>query len=571
MTKNELEKEMLQLKQEMKIREKEISRYGLFRLFSLFGFLLLMIAGMTEKNGMLTLLSLPFLLIFMRVAYLQDQSKIIFEHEKALNIFDQAIMDRKNGHWHQEQPMDQTKQKHYIFDLDVLGKDSLYHYLDFCSLQTSKQALKERLSKPLKTENEIISMQQALLELSKSKVAKQYLIEERLIPSKQRICLRQADLEKPADLPFYLKVWCVIYPLSMVGLISFSLWKEVLLVMIFGLGLSFFHFRYWQEASKKAAIQVSASDHLNHLAKQFIQPSFNSPLLSLKQAEIMNHLSQRKTISWVDQLFRFRANPLLLLMLDGLFFYDGWLYLWFEKQPDASYLLALEQALGDVGALCSLTVWFEIKERTVFPNVSKKLQAKDLKHPLMESEKAVGQNFGFNPGAVVITGSNMAGKTTFMRTIGLNLVLFYCGLSIDADYFEAPLLEIYTSMRVRDEVQTGVSSFYGELIRIKEMIEASKQEKQAIFLIDEIFKGTNLKDRIIGAKAVIEKLGQNGAFLFVSTHDEELCHHENIAITNVHFEEYYQDGKIYFDYQLKPGMSKTTNAKYLMQMIGLLE
>ena len=132
-------------------------------------------------------------------------------------------------------------------------------------------------------------------------------------------------------------------------------------------------------------------------------------------------------------------------------------------------------------------------------------------------------------------------------------------------------MDLYTSMRVADRTQEGVSTFYGELLRIKAMIACANQRQPALFLIDEIFKGTNLNDRIVGAKAVIKQLSYSGAFLFVSTHDEQLCHHDDVEITNIHFSEYYQEGKIYFDYLLKPGICQTTNAYFLMQMIGLLE
>ena len=189
----------------------------------------------------------------------------------------------------------------------------------------------------------------------------------------------------------------------------------------------------------------------------------------------------------------------------------------------------------------------------------------------MSSCQAVGADFKFEGGTVVITGSNMAGKTTFMRNIGLNLVLFYCGLPVTAKHFEAPLLKIHTSMRVADRTQEGVSTFYGELLRIKEMVKASETKVPSLYLIDEIFKGTNLKDRIIGAKATIERLNAPYNFLFVSTHDEALTVHESVTIENIHFSEYYENNQIHFDYLLKKGIARTTNAIYLMKMIGLLE
>ncbi len=164
----------------------------------------------------------------------------------------------------------------------------------------------------------------------------------------------------------------------------------------------------------------------------------------------------------------------------------------------------------------------------------------------------------------------MSGKTTFLRTIGINLVLAYIGAPVFSDDMECSLLKIYTSMRITDDLKNGISTFYGELIRIKDIIDGAKIDKKMIFLIDEIFRGTNSKDRITGADTVIRNLSKAGVLGALTTHDLELCSiSEDKRVRNYHFSEYYKDNKIYFDYKIREGKSTTTNAKYLMKIVGI--
>lgn len=166
----------------------------------------------------------------------------------------------------------------------------------------------------------------------------------------------------------------------------------------------------------------------------------------------------------------------------------------------------------------------------------------------------------------------MSGKSTFLRTIGINLVLAYAGSPVCAQSLRCSLLNIYTSMQVQDNLEQRISTFYAELKRIKMIVDAAALGKPIIFLLDEIFKGTNSKDRIIGAKTVIRKLSTFSTIGLVTTHDLELSvlEKENpLFIKNFHFTDTIQDNRLCFDYLLKPGVSQTTNAQALMKIIGL--
>jgi DNA mismatch repair ATPase MutS len=138
-----------------------------------------------------------------------------------------------------------------------------------------------------------------------------------------------------------------------------------------------------------------------------------------------------------------------------------------------------------------------------------------------------------------------------------------------ATSFYAPLLKLFTSMKVVDDVNNNISTFYGEILRVKGIVEYTKENKPMLVLIDEIFKGTNTKDRIVGAKATIEKLNRNDIYSIVTTHDPELCQIENVS--NFHFLEYYENDEIKFDYKIHDGVSNTRNAIYLLKIAGIID
>ena len=163
----------------------------------------------------------------------------------------------------------------------------------------------------------------------------------------------------------------------------------------------------------------------------------------------------------------------------------------------------------------------------------------------------------------------MSGKTTFMRSIGVNYLLFKAGGYVVAEAFSASIYKLFTSMKVADDVTDGISTFYAEILRVKSIIDYIKENKPMLVLIDEIFKGTNTKDRLEGAKSVVAHLKREGIKAIITTHDLELCNIDGVH--NYHFLEHYVDDKISFDYKIHDGISKTRNAIYLLKLAGIIE
>jgi hypothetical protein len=292
-----------------------------------------------------------------------------------------------------------------------------------------------------------------------------------------------------------------------------------------------------------------------------------------------------------------RLNPILHHTVNILFLWDiQWLWVFRAwRRRNGSGLRAWLDILAHLETLSSLAVPAFENPDWAFPRIAGAeedgplIEAAGMAHPLIPQSIRVGNDLRLaSPGDIlIITGSNMSGKSTLMRTVGANLVLAYAGAPVCAVAFRCGRVEVHTSMRLKDDLEKRISSFYAELLRIKGIVEAARAGRQMLFLVDEIFRGTNSKDRHAGAMAVLKQLRGLKAAGLVSTHDLELARLEGAGamegregmqgvkgmepggFRNFHFQEQYAEGKISFDYRMRPGVSTTTNAMHLLRMVGL--
>lgn len=239
------------------------------------------------------------------------------------------------------------------------------------------------------------------------------------------------------------------------------------------------------------------------------------------------------------------------------------------------------EALAELEALVSFGNLYFNNPAWSFPSITEKreLSAKNLGHPLIAAEKRVANDISMpTEGHMhLLTGSNMAGKSTWLRTVGINIVLALAGAPVCAKELRLPPLQVYTSMRTQDALHESTSSFYAELKRLKFIIEAVEDPSitndiPVFFLLDEILKGTNSRDRHTGAKALIRQLIASRGAGLIATHDLELGALEAEAegrIENWAIEVDIKDGQLFFDYKLKQGVSQSFNATLLMQQMGI--
>ena len=268
-----------------------------------------------------------------------------------------------------------------------------------------------------------------------------------------------------------------------------------------------------------------------------------------------------------------------------------WLMVNFVVPWDIFFGTMLERSKGNLAETLPdwLHVWYELETLAsfgtfayinpdyTFPTVTQDVifNGQGLGHPLIRDDEKVVNDFHLDTEgeAIIVTGSNMAGKSSFLRTVGVNLRLAYCGSVVNATRFDTRLFRLFTSIRVTDSVVDGFSYFYAEVRRLKALLNALRDDDPIplFFLIDEIFRGTNNRERLIGSRSYIQALiGEHGVGL-ISTHDLELVKLADSSdkIKNYHFREEVIDGKMAFDYRLRPGPSPTTNALVIMQMEGL--
>lgn len=487
-------------------------------------------------------------------------------------------------------------------DLDLLGRSSLYQYICVSHTPYGKRTLAKELMHGHREANEIRRRQEAVKELIEDEtfalhlqtLSEQMLLkEEKLKEEHLESFIKEAELQKTyvskgmkilsLVLPF-ITVFCLILAILKINLLQNYAIAGIGSIIQLGIGL-------WNYGKNEQLFRpIFAFNENIILYKAFLLALEEKPFKSEYLKELQSQLKASggavkglESLNSLTESVKMRFNGVLYLVVNSLLMWDihckDALGIWTKKYgKDIRRWL---EVMGEVESLLSLAVLGQVKEHYTFPEVMEsstpKFQFENLIHPLINEQDAVGNSLRLDGETCIITGSNMSGKTTFLRSIGTNLALAYSGAPVLADSFSASYMEIFTSMRIEDRVDQGISTFYAELLRIKEMIEFSERHLPMLALVDEIFKGTNSADRILGATETIKKLGKPWANVMVTTHDFELCQlaeeseGQKRKTYNYHFEEYYENNQIRFDYKIKKGRCKTTNAKYLLRMVGILD
>lgn len=247
------------------------------------------------------------------------------------------------------------------------------------------------------------------------------------------------------------------------------------------------------------------------------------------------------------------------------------------RARDGASMRKFIDAMAQIEALASLATFASEHPEFAYPEVDDgelRFVAEALGHPLIPASRRVENDVSIarSGAAMMITGSNMSGKSTLLRAMGVNAVLALAGAPVCAKRFSMGTCHVRTSMRIDDSLEAGVSHFYAELARLKGVVDAVVRKERVLFLLDEVLHGTNSRERILGARAVILRLIAEGAIGAVSSHDLGLADLERESsgrVVNKHFQELVGDGKMVFDYKLKPGVVTSSNALRLMKLVGI--
>lgn len=501
-------------------------------------------------------------------------------------------MSRIDGNWAEFQDIGEEfidKKHRYSFDLDIVGEKSLFQLINITNTWAGRTKLANALLNPKYSKGEIELRQEAIKELSTKLDFTQNM---QVVSFKHK-----EDLQNPNKLIKYAKteeksveskdikdliylIPVITIPIS-IAIIIFKIKRMYLLIPIMIIIQAMLWLISFGKNSEVlgslSSFKRSLETYVNILKtieKETFQSKKIQDLKSILFNEMGSSIVAIKELDKISEKINLRHNNTLNLLLNVLVLWDYECVFLLEKWKKR-YGVEVEkwiEAIGEIESLMSLSVLMQINENLSFPwinNSNPKVKAKELGHPLINSEEMVPNDVEMDNNIFIITGSNMSGKTTFLRTLGINLVLAYSGAPVYAKKMECSILDIFTSMRITDDLRNGVSTFYAELIRIKDIIDYGKDNKM-IFLIDEIFRGTNSVDRILGARNVLLNLEKLGAIGSITTHDLELCQLDKYnRIKNYNFAEEYKDNKINFDYKIKKGKSTSTNAKYLMNLVGI--
>jgi len=335
------------------------------------------------------------------------------------------------------------------------------------------------------------------------------------------------------------------------------------------------------ELEKLGAVLGFVERHVrpNHTAladlwAPLLVPGVNPPQLVRQAARTLHAISVK-------------AHPLIHLIVNALCPWDLWFAYRLQQIQGqvAAHLPTWLDRLAEVEAASALATFAALHPSyhwstplTADPHRNgslARLSATDLAHPLIPETHRVSNDLALETlGTIVlVTGSNMSGKSTFLRTLGINLCLAQAGAPVCAGLFEWSWVRLATCIRVDDSLEAGLSFFYAEVKRLKSLLDETTDRSRTpvLFLIDEIFKGTNNRERLVGSRSYISALSQGHGFGLVSTHDLELTDLDKTVprLRNVHFQETVAAGALQFDYKLRPGPCPTTNALRIMELEGL--
>jgi len=479
----------------------------------------------------------------------------------------------------------------YSKDLDIFGDSSLFQWINTCITYLGRQKLKDTLSKPIYKIDEIHKRQDAIKELGENISWTQRFAAEAILSENKNHNPEELFQWAEDKNEFFLKPLVIvvirILPIITLSLLASSFIFPSISYRIFLLAIVLHIILLLvghQDVSRNLDTVYKYKDTIliyNNLLKHVEKKRFSSEYLITLKEKLINKDGimasfQIKKLANLVTIISDRKNIYYLpINILTLWDYQCLINLQRFKKDSGASLKTWLDVIGELESLNSLsTIAYEHSDWVMpkFQAGPPIFDAKNLGHPLLGNARVYNDiHIEQSQNVLLITGSNMSGKSTLLRSTGINLVLAYAGAPVCSRSFNCSIMDIYTCMRTSDNLEKNISSFYAELLRIKKLVTATENESPIFFLLDEIFKGTNSIDRHTGAKVLVAKLSTENALGFVSTHDLELGDIENTnkKVKNYHLKEYYKDDKLYFDYKLRVGVSTTRNALYLMKMAGL--
>jgi hypothetical protein len=510
---------------------------------------------------------------------------------RGLRYYDQAL-DRLKDQWQGKgEAGERFRAADHVYaeDLDLFGKGGLFELACTARTAAGEDALAKWLLHPAPLED-AISRQEATRELSaRLDLREDIALLGEDIRSQVRAGAitrwgeRPQALFKPALRPLALAL--SIAALTCAAADLFDLLPNWPLILVLAANAVFL----FLTRKRMAGIVATADTPASHLAilalmierlerEEFAAPLLRQSMDRMRVGGLPAAVQIRRLERLVDML-GWSSHPLMKVV--------DWLLLWRVqvafaieawRQKSGPHLSEWIQALGEFEALSSLaSLAFERPAWTfpqLLPQNEARFEATALRHPLLGEERCVPNDATLNgaPRLMIVSGSNMSGKSTLLRTIGLNTVLAWAGAPVNAAQLKLSALQTGASIRVVDSLQDNRSRFLAEIMRLRQIVDLTRETRPVLFLLDELLSGTNSHDRRIGASGVVKGLLRGNTIGLVTTHDlalTEIASDVGPQAANVHFEDRIVGGQVEFDYRLRPGIVTHSNALELMRAVGL--
>ena len=545
--------------------------FSIIRLIMVFLVIVFMICFLCYNNQLLYSLLCIFLIIgIFLLNHFTNPFYRRLKFNKSLDYIYNRHINRRNNNYRTFSPngkefIDYNDYK--TLDLDILGPRSIYQYLCVAKSYGGRKKLAELLTKG----NKNPKMNDLVVELADSKDS--LLLEAAINNLDYNNSIKDQELiDVTTKSPKISKIGLCLMFISIISMILFIvfgiIYKWNLLYVLIFLPINFIiSYKFGNNeifSIDSTKYSLMLEDYIN-----LVDDIKNINIVDDFYKEIKEYLLEDyKNLINLHNIFEmlsYRRNFIFNILGNSLLFFNFICIGLFNRlKKNSRDLTKTINYINDLECALSLSIIGLDNECWCKGNEGPTFNIVEGYHPLIQ--KCISNDFILKKG-VVLTGSNMAGKTTFMRMLGINQILHSAGGIVCATSFTTPFNQVYTSLRIVDELSMGISSFYAEINKMKHIIENANQN--SLVLIDEIFKGTNAKDRIYSAKKVIEKLNLMNVLFIITTHDFEICDTENII--NYHFMEEYEEEKIKFDYKIKNGRCNKSNALYLLKMAKVIE
>ncbi|CAM1334407.1 MutS-related protein [Tenacibaculum aestuariivivum] len=540
------------------------------------------------KNNLFFIVSflLTIVFVFLITKHLQlKQQKNLIQAKLNINKIEIRVL---NGEYiHLDSGKEFTNPAHYFSnDVDLFGNSSFFQYLNRTATAEGKKLLANILSS--NNIKAIEEKQKVTQELALKITWRQHFTAvANLINTKTAISTIVNWVHSyKQKLPTFLMLFSYGFSgvsIILISLLSFSIipFSIVLIWFLIGLSITAFYIKSIQELATETDKAKETFNQYHQLLAHIENEEFTNSKLKSEQEKIKQENKKASTIfkefSKKLDAFDQRSNLMIALAGNGLFLLDIRNTIKIEKWI-ITYKTTVEEWFNVVSffdAQNSLANFVYNKPKYVFPTITKEkavLNAINLGHPLLDATKRIDNDFVINNEEFfIVTGANMAGKSTFLRSISLAIVMSNTGLPICAEKIYYNPIKLITSMRTSDSLNDDESYFYAELKRLKFIVNEIKDENYFIIL-DEILKGTNSKDKASGSKKFVEKLNNSKSTGIIATHDVSLCDlaTEYSTIKNYYFDAEIINDELHFDYKMKNGVCKNMNASFLLKKMDIV-